>query len=302
MPGCADCCGGEIERRLADAARAVERAMVRYMPPAHGPAGRLGEAVAYSLAGGKRLRPMLVRLGAETFGLDPDRVTPTACAFELLHVATLIHDDLPALDNSELRRGRPSCHAAFGQATALLAGDALIVAAFSALADQAQEPVTPPGVVMPVIADFAAAVRDVIAGELADLEGEKQAPDAALLEFIHSHKTASLIVAAARAGALLAQASDEGLAALTNCSRPLGLLFQLTDDLLDVAGDTAQTGKPVGADAAAGKQTYPSVFGVEESRRQAKELAQQVRVAAELLPACGDVWAGLADLLLSRQA
>lgn len=276
--------------------------MPRYLPRAEGPAGRLREAMSHSLAGGKRLRPMLVRLAAESFGLAPDVVTPTACAFELVHAATLVHDDLPAIDNSHLRRGRPSCHVAFGEATALLAGDALIVAAFAALADQAKEQATPAGVVLPVVAEFAAAVQDVVAGELADIEGERQPPDAALLEFIHSHKTASLIVAASRAGAMLARAPDDGLATITACSRALGLLFQLTDDLLDVVGDSAQTGKPVGADALAGKQTYPSVFGLEESRRRAVELAGQVRTAAQGLPACSDVWAALADLILAREA
>lgn len=303
MSGSAGCGAiAEVERRLAEAAAAVDEAMPHYVPRAEGPARRLGEAIGHSLVGGKRLRPMLVRLGAETFGSAPDLVTPTACAFELLHVATLIHDDLPALDNSQLRRGRPSCHAAFGEATALLAGDSLIVAAFAALADQAKQPATPPDLVVPVLAEFAAAVQDVIAGELADIEGERQPLDATLLEFIHSHKTASLITAAARAGAMLARAPDEGLATLTACSRALGLLFQLTDDLLDVLGDSARTGKPVGADAAAGKQTYPGVFGLEESRRRAEELAGQVRTAGQRLPACGDLWAALADLILARQA
>ncbi|MCX7598031.1 MAG: polyprenyl synthetase family protein [Armatimonadetes bacterium] len=291
----------EINQRLAEAAAAVQMAMPRYVPPAEGVARRLGEAVAYSLAGGKRLRPMLVRLGAETFGLDPELVTPTACAFELLHVATLIHDDLPALDDSQLRRGRPSCHVAFGEATAVLAGDSLIVAAFAALADQASQPATPPSVVVPVLAEFAAAVHDVIAGELADLEGERQPPDADLLEFIHLHKTASLITAAARAGAILAQAPDDHISTLTACARALGLLFQITDDLLDVVGDSELTGKPVGADQAASKQTYPAVFGLEETRRRAQDLAAEVRAGARGLPAYGDIWAGLAELVVSRR-
>jgi geranylgeranyl diphosphate synthase type II len=290
-----------VQAQLAAAGEAVEPALPKYLPPAKGRAAALGRAVRHSLQGGKRLRPLLVRWGAETFGLPAAEVTPTACAFELLHTATLIHDDLPAIDNAALRRGRPSCHVAFDEPTALLAGDALIVAAFAALLDQARNPLTPAQVVMLVEEEFAAAAQAVIRGEMVDIYAEGQAPCAALVDFIHRHKTAALIVAAARAGALLARAPQEGLAALTTYAQALGLLFQITDDLLDVLGNEQQLGKPTGTDAAAGKQTYPAVYGVEEARRRARTLARRAAAAAARLPAHQHLWAALAQLVLQRQ-
>jgi geranylgeranyl diphosphate synthase type II len=291
-----------IGELLAEATAAVDAALPLYLPPATGPAARLGQAVAHSLAGGKRLRPMLVGLAADTFGLSPDAVTPTACAFELLHTATLVHDDLPALDNADLRRGLPSCHAAYGEATALLAGDALIIAAFAALADQARAPATPPERVVAVVADFADAVQALIQGELADIEGEERPPDAELLGFIHLHKTAALIACAARSGARLAGAAEGDVAAVSAYATALGLLFQVTDDLLDAVGDSAQTGKPVGLDAAAGKQTYPAVYGVGGARERAEALAEEARRCAEGLPRNVEAWGALVGVVLGRDA
>jgi geranylgeranyl diphosphate synthase type II len=286
---------------LSSAASTVEAALDRYLPPASGPASRLGEAVRHSLGGGKFVRPMLVRMAAETFGLPPEAVTPAACAFELLHTATLVHDDLPAIDDADLRRGRPSAHAAFDEPTAILAGDAMIVAAFAAMADQARVPVTPPARVMPVVAEFALATQAVIAGELVDILSEKAPPDADLLVFIHTHKTASLIRAAVRAGAMLAGASAGGLAAATAYGESVGLLFQVTDDLLDVTGDVEALGKPAGLDAAAGKLTYPGVFGYDGAVTRANELAEAARAAVTKLPSPSDLWLALIDLILTRR-
>ncbi len=294
--------GSPVDLALSAAASAVEAALDRYLPPASGPAVRLGEAVRHSLGGGKCVRPMLVRMAAETFGLPPDAVTPAACAFELVHSATLIHDDLPAIDNADLRRGRPSAHVAFDEPTAILAGDALIVAAFAALAGQARVPATPPARVAPVVADFADAVQAVIAGELVDILSEKAAPDADLLVFIHTHKTAALIRAAVRAGAMLAGAPVEGLAAATAYGESVGLLFQVTDDLLDVTGNTEALGKPAGLDAAAGKLTYPGVFGYDGAVARAGELADAAREAASRLPSVPDLWLAVVDLILTRRA
>jgi geranylgeranyl diphosphate synthase type II len=290
-----------INLALAAAAPAVEAALDRYLPPASGPAVRLGEAVRHSLGGGKFVRPMLVRMAAETFGLTPDAVTPAACAFELVHSATLVHDDLPAIDDADLRRGRPSAHVAFDEPTAILAGDALIVASFAAMADQARVPVTPPARVVPVVAEFADAVQAVIAGELVDILSEKAAPDADLLVFIHTHKTAALIRSAVRAGAMLAGAPRDALAAATAYGEAVGLLFQVTDDLLDVTGDAEALGKPAGLDAAAGKLTYPGVFGYDGALARADELADAAREAAVRLPSPSDLWLALIDLILTRR-
>jgi len=292
----------ELRAGLAATARAVDTRLEEYLPTPEGLAGDIGKAVRHSLTGGKRVRPFVVRLAAETFGLDAERVTPAACAFELLHTATLIHDDLPAIDDADLRRGQASCHAAFGEPTAILAGDALIVAAFDALAAQAEEPATPAEAVARVLREFAQAVQTVVRGEAVDIQAEAEPPSAELLDFIHRHKTAALFVGAARAGALLAGAPEEGLQALTDHAQAAGLLFQVTDDLLDVEGTTEELGKPAGADARAGKQTYPAVYGVEETRRRAEALAEEARAAAGRLPAKQAVWLALVQLILERRS
>lgn len=292
----------ELRAELAATAQAVDARLEEYLPTPVGLAGDIGKAVRHSLAGGKRVRPFVVRLAAETFGLDAELVTPTACAYELVHTATLIHDDLPAIDDADLRRGRASCHAAFGEPTAILAGDALIVAAFDALAAQAEEPATSPQAVARVLREFAQAVQAVIRGEAVDIQAEAAPPSAELLDFIHRHKTASLFVGAARAGALLAGAPEEGLGALTDYAQALGLLFQVTDDLLDVEGTAEELGKPTGADAQAGKQTYPAVYGVEETRRRAEALAQKARAAAHRLPDRQGAWLALVQLILERRS
>ncbi len=292
----------ELFQRIEAAGKAIERAWDKYLPPTEGPAGHIGQAARHCLASGKRLRPFLVRLAADTFGLDPDAATPCACAFELLHTATLIHDDLPAIDNADMRRGRPSCHVAFDEPTAILAGDALIVAAFAAMADQASVPQTPPALVLPAIERFASAVQAVILGEAADIRGEKLPPSAELLSFIHQHKTASLIRAAAACGAILAGADPQALQTVDEYASACGLMFQITDDLLDVEGDEAELGKPTGADAQAGKQTYPAVYGVQESRRRARELADRAAAAARRLPANQPIWLALVEFILSRRS
>lgn len=291
-----------VDEALGGATSAVEAVLERYLPTDAGPASRLGAAMRHSLGGGKLVRPMLVRMAAETFGLPPEAVTPAACAFELLHTATLVHDDLPAIDDAALRRGRPSAHVAFDEPTAILAGDALIVAAFAAMADQAKVHVTPPARVVPVIAEFAQAVQAVIAGELVDIEAEQAEPDAELLVFIHTHKTAALIRAAVRAGAMLAGAPRDALAAATEYGEALGLLFQVTDDLLDVTGDEAALGKPAGADAAAGKLTYPGVFGYDGAKARAEELAGVARAAAERAADDSGLWVDMIELVLNRRA
>lgn len=292
----------ELKACLAETARVVEGAWEAYLPPTTGPAGHIGQAVRHSLRGGKRLRPFVVRLAAETFGLRADAVTPTACAFELLHTATLIHDDLPAIDDAHMRRGQPSCHVTFDEPTAILAGDALIVASFAAISSQARCPDTSVEAVVRVVEEFAAAVQDVIAGEAADIVGEEKAPAADLLQFIHQHKTASLFVSAARAGAILAGATDDDLSSIAEYAGAVGLLFQITDDLLDVTGDTSEIGKPTGLDAAAGKQTYPAVYGLERARQEAERLAAHARGIAARLPRKAGLWLALVDLILDRRS
>ncbi|MFW6156256.1 MAG: polyprenyl synthetase family protein, partial [Armatimonadota bacterium] len=246
-------------------------------------AGGLINAMQHSLQGGKRLRGVLVMRSAATFGLAAETVIPAACAFEMLHAATLIHDDLPCIDDSDLRRGRESCHVAFDEHTALLAGDALIIAAFERLASLGD--VSPPRRTLQVIREFAqfTGAAGLIGGEQADIIGEDLAPDVELLRYIHENKTAKLICAACRTGAILAGADEAYIETISDYGMTLGLLFQITDDILDVVGDEDVLGKPTGADADAGKQTYPDAIGLEGAREEARRLASHaVEIAAEL--------------------
>jgi geranylgeranyl diphosphate synthase type II len=289
---------------LEAVAPVVDEAMRRYLPPADTRASELRRAMEYALVGGKRLRPYVVMQAAATFGADERSVIPAGCAFEMFHVASLIHDDLPLIDNSDLRRGRPSCHVAFGEVTALLAGDALIIAAFSALADQANVPDIDPATVARAVSEFAAVTgaTGVIAGEAVDIEAEKLPVDADLLAFIHLNKTARLFVGAARVGAILAGAPQDGVDLIGEYARVVGLLFQVTDDILDVTGDEAALGKPVGADAAVGKQTYPALLGLDGAKQYAAELAAQASTLANRLPSRQGVWLALAEMFTSRRS
>ena len=294
----------DIWTELEALAPVVEGAMLKYLPPEETRATHLRAAMRYALGGGKRLRPYIVMQAAATFGKPREAVIPAACAFEMFHVASLIHDDLPLIDNSDTRRGRPSCHVAFGDVTALLAGDALIIAAFAALADQALVYGTAPEAVARCFAEFAAVTgaSGVIAGEAVDIEAEKLPPDADLLAFIHLHKTARLFVGAARVGATLAEAAQESVDLIGEYARVVGLLFQVTDDILDVAGDAATLGKPVGADAAAGKQTYPALLGLDGARDYADALAIQAGDLARKLPSHREIWLALIDLFTTRES
>jgi len=282
-------------------AAVLDEALRSYLPAADPRTGQLAAAVAHSMEGGKRLRGVIVMRAAATFGRNPASVIPSACAFEMLHAATLVHDDLPCIDDSDLRRGRPSCHVAFDEHTALLAGDALIIAAFEALAAQAES--VEPALVVRVVREFAqfTGAGGLIGGEQADIIGEDLPPDLELVRFIHVNKTARLICAACRTGAILAGAPEEQIEAVSRYGMALGLLFQITDDILDVVGDAEVLGKPTGADAQAGKQTYPAAVGLDGARAHARDLAAEARDIASSLPAEVDFWRSLADLVVARE-
>ncbi len=272
-----------------------------YVPEADARVAGLIEAMQHSLRGGKRLRGVLVMRSAATFGAQPDTVIPAACAFEMLHAATLIHDDLPCIDDSDLRRGRSSCHVAFDEHTALLAGDALIIAAFEALASLREE--LSSDRVLQVIEEFAkfTGAAGLIGGEQADITGEERAPDVDLLRYIHENKTAKLICAACRTGAILAGAPEDELQRISDYGMTLGLLFQITDDILDVVGDEDIIGKPTGADADAGKQTYPDAIGLDGARDEARRLASRAVEIAGQLPREVEFWQSMAELVVRRE-
>jgi len=304
QPHNADPSTNSVRKLLSETARQIDSLLPTYLPDPSGPAATVIKAMHHSLPGGKRLRPLVVMQAAETFGLSAQAVIPTACAFELLHTATLIHDDLPTIDDSPLRRGRPSCHVAFDEATAVLAGDALIIAAYGALARQALVEDTVSKAVLRVISEFAdyTGAAGLIGGEAADIYGEQIEPDAELLRYIHLNKTAKLFIAAARAGAILAQATEEQIRLISNYAEKLGLLFQVTDDILDVSGEQQALGKPVGADQAAAKQTYPALLSISETRRYADELAQEANQLVRQLPNNQQFWQDLIDLVLVRRS
>jgi len=236
------------------------------------------EAMHYAVFnGGKRLRPILVLEGAALAAGHPEIALMTACGLELIHCYSLVHDDLPAMDNDDFRRGKPTCHRVYGEANAILTGDALLTAAFELITGNAGVPEVRPEQVVAVINEIAAAAgsRGMIGGQVMDLAAEKEPVDLPTLQTLHSMKTGALFVAALRAGALLGDMDSEGLQALTSYAQHFGLAFQITDDLLDIKGDPSLLGKPVGSDAKNHKSTYPSLLGIEQAEKMARQSVEQ---------------------------
>lgn len=291
-----------LDRYLYERVRLVDDALARYLPDENERPQTLHRAMRYStLSGGKRLRPVLVIAGAEAVGGTAEMVLPTACAVELIHTFSLIHDDLPAIDNDTLRRGRPTCHVQFGEAVAILAGDALFAGAFELVARNVQTASAEHVVkVLNLIAE-ASGTRGMVGGQMVDIESEGKSVDADTLEYIHRHKTAALIRASVVSGAVLVGAQDWQIAALGCYGEKVGLAFQIVDDLLNVTGDPRKTGKAVGTDAARGKATYPALFGVETSRRQARTLVQEAIQHLSLLGERATPLRALASFIVERE-
>lgn len=262
----------------------VEEALQKFSPPETSYPEVLYKAMRYSLfAGGKRFRPVLTLSVTQSFGRDPAVVLPTACAIEYAHTYSLIHDDLPLIDNDDWRRGRPTCHKVFGEDIALMAGDALFAEAFKLIADL--QTASQSAKIIEVIREIALAsgAAGMVGGQVVDMlsSGKKVARKA--LEYIHTHKTGQLIRASARCGAILADASDEEKAAVTRYGEHLGLAFQITDDILDEVGSLKELGKKPGADKRKKKATYPLVVGLDQSKKAAtEEIAEAKEALAEL--------------------
>ena len=287
-------------RELQACSQLADAELDRVLPRADEPPRPIHEAMRYSLfSGGKRLRPALVLMGCEACGGERDAALPAACAFEMIHTYSLVHDDLPAMDNDDFRRGRPTCHKAFDEAIAILAGDALLTHAFELLATG-----LPASCVAMLIAEIASATgtAGMIGGQVADITSERLPPDAGLVEFIHRRKTAALIRQAVRTGAVIAAAPADRVAAVTEYGGKIGLAFQIADDILDVEGTTEQLGKTAGKDAAQGKQTWPAVFGLEASRREAGELVEQAKQALRPLGGRAETLCLLADFIIARKS
>jgi geranylgeranyl diphosphate synthase type II len=285
---------------LRDARRRVDGALATYLPatepdPSAPCPTRLAEAMGYSLlGGGKRLRPILALMAAEACGGNPDLAMPAACALEMVHTYSLIHDDLPSMDDDDLRRGRPTCHKAFDEATAVLAGDGLLTLAFEILARDIQ-PAEAAARCILALAE-GSGPSGMVGGQMADLQAEDRL-DANLkeLEAIHRRKTGALLRASLKMGAIVAGAKPEILQALEVYGHAVGLAFQIVDDLLDVQGDEAKLGKRVNKDQGLGKWTYPGLLGLEGSRRHARELAEE---AVKALAPLGERGARLRALAL----
>jgi geranylgeranyl diphosphate synthase type II len=281
---------------------AVDAALDRLLPAENAQPPSIHRAMRYSVqAGGKRVRPILCLESARIFSADVTRVLPVACALEFIHTYSLIHDDLPALDNDDLRRGKPTCHKKFGEATAILAGDALLTLAFETLANASIDPARRAAILSHVAAS-AGTVNGMVGGQVADLEAEGRAIRPADLEYIHRSKTAALIRASVVSGAIGGGADDEDVTRLKSFGETIGWAFQVVDDILDVEESSAALGKTAGKDAAQQKATYPSLFGLEKSRQFAKEL--EARAMAEIEPygARAARLRELAELIVHRRA
>jgi geranylgeranyl diphosphate synthase type II len=240
----------------------------------------LAEAVRYAAgSGGKRVRPYVVTRICELCGGTEADALPAAVSLECVHAFSLVHDDLPAMDNDDFRRGRPTCHKAFGEAIAILAGDALVSLAFEILATRIVDPIKARLAVIALARGTG--WMGMIGGQVNDILGEKLSPDFNLVREIHRAKTASLFETAARLGAIVAGANETRTTAAADFGQRLGLAFQIADDILDVTGSSAEMGKAVAKDAGAGKQTYPAAVGLQESRRCARQLAEEALSALE---------------------
>jgi geranylgeranyl diphosphate synthase type II len=292
----------DLEGYLAERAQLIERTLERTIVPGEGPAGRLLEAMRYSLlSGGKRLRPVLALAACEAVGGKPEAALGLACAVEMIHTYSLIHDDLPCMDNDDFRRGRPTNHKVYGDAIATLAGDALLTDAFAVLARSADG--TAPAVVLETVADLsrAAGSAGMVAGQVADLTSEGKRLTIEELEELHSRKTGALFLAAIKGGARLGGGNTQQIKALDAYGRALGLAFQVVDDLLDVEASTEQVGKRTHKDESAGKATYPGILGLERSHELARELERRALDALASFDARADALRQIATFVVERK-
>ena len=285
---------------------AIEAALEAALPPESAWPDTIHRAVRYSLfAGGKRIRPVLVLAAGAAVGGARAELVPLACAVEMIHTYSLIHDDLPAMDNDDLRRGKPTSHKVFGEAIAILAGDALLTRAFHVLAELpagASDALVRRRLAARAELGLACGTTGLIGGQVMDLESEGKAIDAGALERLHRAKTGALLKASVRGGAILGGASEEELARLTRYAEAIGLAFQVVDDVLDATEDAARLGKTAGKDQAARKATYVSVHGLERARQLAATLREDALAALQPLGPRGALLAALAREIVDRHS
>jgi len=293
-----------LESYLEEQRARVDRALERYLPEESTHPPSLIRAMRYSVfSGGKRLRPALTLAGAEVVGGDPERVLPVACAIELIHTYSLIHDDLPAIDDDDFRRGRPASHKVFGEAIAILAGDALLTHAFQLMTSPEALASIEPERLLDVVQDIAraAGAEGMVGGQTVDVESEGMTPEPALVEYIHTRKTGALIRASVRAGGVLGGGDERQVKALSLYGEKLGFAFQIVDDVLDVEGDAARMGKPTGSDAQHRKVTYPGAVGLAAAKEQARQLLQEATQALTLFGPRATMLERLAEYVIARR-
>ncbi len=293
----------ELKTYLQEKKAYVDAGLQKYAPLPEGPASPLIEAMRYSLfADGKRLRPILCIAGCEAVDGAPEAVLPVACALEFIHAYSLIHDDLPLMDDDDIRRGQPTNHKVFGEAMALLAGDGLLTAAFhlmAGLVDSSSIPVLRVTQTIRLIAQ-AAGFEGMVGGQAVDILSEGKHPDLSLVDYMHTHKTGALISASVVSGTLLGGADDSQLDAMESYGKQIGLAFQISDDILDIEGDSNAMGKKAGADQAKGKMTYPAVLGVAESKKIESELVHKAVLALDPFDHKADPLRQIARYIIER--
>lgn len=298
--------GFDLKGYLAERKAQVDAALERNFPPVGGLQKRVIEAARYSLfVGGKRLRPILCMAAAETVGGSREDVMPAACALEMIHTYSLIHDDLPAMDNDDFRRGQPTNHKVFGEAVAVLAGDTLLTEAFGIIAEAQDSGRFSAEKLLEVIRIMvrASGYRGMIGGQMIDLDCEsREEVDIATVEYMHTHKTGALISASLEIGAVLGGGTDEQISHLKRYGHHLGLAFQITDDLLDVEGDPQLMGKQTGSDAAKNKKTYPALLGLSQTKEAAAEHVGSALKALEVFDEKAEPLRAIARYLLIRKA
>jgi geranylgeranyl pyrophosphate synthase len=291
----------ELDSLLAASRALVEVELNNLLPPSGAAPEKVHQAIRWSVfAGGKRFRPALLLAIGQAFGAEIDQLIRTACAFEMIHTYSLIHDDLPAMDDDDLRRGRPTCHVRFDEATAILAGDALQTLAFQTIANDERLVAATRIALISELSRAAATPEGMVAGQALDMEAEARQVNGAQLEEIHRLKTGALIVGAARCGAIIGSADEHELDAITRYGSHLGLLFQITDDLLDVTATAADLGKTPGKDVHARKATYPALYGVEESREKAVNAHRAACEALQQIDRPTQVLHAIVDFILRR--
>ena len=291
----------DLKTYLVVRQKQIDRALDRYLPKADVRPPTIHKAMRYSLfAGGKRLRPILCLAAAEAGGGKIENALPLACALECIHTYSLVHDDLPSMDNDDFRRGRATCHKVFGDGIAVLAGDALLTIAFEIVSRAKPTRRYDMSTLLREVA-VAAGSQKLIAGQVADLEAEGKKSTRAQLRYIHENKTAAILTTSVRLGAMSANADAKKLQTITNFGRALGLAFQVIDDILDVTQTSEKLGKSAGKDIAAKKATYPAVLGLDQSRAEAKRLTKQAHNSLSIFGKKAEALHALANYLLERE-